>query len=126
MCFPLKLGVGYGAQTQFFIFLSNNISLTAVMFHEGLHLGGVGLYLRRSIASELCVLVNVSLWVFFSQPYIYKDLDFGMDQDTRVALVGPNGAGKSTLLKLLSGEVGVYCFSCIAYLLCLLDILPPT
>jgi len=38
-------------------------------------------------------------------PYIYKDLDFGIDLDTRVALVGPNGAGKSTLLKLLSGDV---------------------
>jgi len=32
---------------------------------------------------------------------IYKDLDFGIDLDTRVALVGPNGAGKSTLLKLM-------------------------
>ena len=39
------------------------------------------------------------------QPFIYKDLDFGMDLDTRVALVGPNGAGKSTLLKLLVGEL---------------------
>jgi ATP-binding cassette, subfamily F, member 2 len=37
--------------------------------------------------------------------YIYRDLDFGIDLDTRVALVGPNGAGKSTLLKLLSGDV---------------------
>jgi len=38
-------------------------------------------------------------------PLIYKDLEFGMDLDTRVALVGPNGAGKSTLLKLLYGEL---------------------
>uniref|UniRef100_A0A8D3DF31 ATP binding cassette subfamily F member 2 n=1 Tax=Scophthalmus maximus TaxID=52904 RepID=A0A8D3DF31_SCOMX len=30
---------------------------------------------------------------------------FGIDLDTRVALVGPNGAGKSTLLKLLMGEL---------------------
>jgi len=35
---------------------------------------------------------------------IYKDLDFGVDLDSRVALVGPNGAGKSTLLKLMVGE----------------------
>lgn len=41
----------------------------------------------------------------FLQPYIYKNLDFGVDLDTRVALVGPNGAGKSTLLKLIVGEV---------------------
>uniref|UniRef100_A0A8C9S9S6 ATP-binding cassette sub-family F member 2 n=1 Tax=Scleropages formosus TaxID=113540 RepID=A0A8C9S9S6_SCLFO len=38
-------------------------------------------------------------------PYIYKKLEFGIDLDTRVALVGPNGAGKSTLLKLLMGEL---------------------
>uniref|UniRef100_A0A8C3G2G6 ATP-binding cassette, sub-family F (GCN20), member 2b n=1 Tax=Cyclopterus lumpus TaxID=8103 RepID=A0A8C3G2G6_CYCLU len=38
-------------------------------------------------------------------PHIYKNLEFGIDLDTRVALVGPNGAGKSTLLKLLMGEL---------------------
>jgi len=47
--------------------------------------------------------------VFFryseDKPYIYKDLDFGVDLDTRVALVGPNGAGKSTLLKLIADEL---------------------
>jgi ATP-binding cassette subfamily F protein 2 len=36
---------------------------------------------------------------------IYKNLEFGVDLDTRVALVGPNGAGKSTLLKLLSADI---------------------
>jgi ATP-binding cassette subfamily F protein 2 len=36
---------------------------------------------------------------------IYDNIDFGMDLDTRLALVGPNGAGKSTLLKLLVGEL---------------------
>ena len=41
------------------------------------------------------------------QPYIYKNLEFGIDLDSRVALVGPNGAGKSTLLKLLYGEVQI-------------------
>ena len=40
-----------------------------------------------------------------STPYIYKNLEFGIDLDTRLALVGPNGAGKSTLLKLIYGEV---------------------
>jgi ATP-binding cassette subfamily F protein 2 len=37
--------------------------------------------------------------------YLYKGLDFGVDLDSRVALVGPNGAGKSTLLKLMVGEL---------------------
>uniref|UniRef100_A0A7S0UP19 ABC transporter domain-containing protein n=1 Tax=Polytomella parva TaxID=51329 RepID=A0A7S0UP19_9CHLO len=37
--------------------------------------------------------------------FLYKDLDFGIDCDSRVALVGPNGAGKSTLLKLMTGDL---------------------
>jgi len=36
---------------------------------------------------------------------IYKKVDFGVDLDSRIALVGPNGAGKSTLLKLMVAEV---------------------
>ncbi|KAI8927523.1 P-loop containing nucleoside triphosphate hydrolase protein [Entophlyctis helioformis] len=36
---------------------------------------------------------------------IYRDLEFGVDTESRIALVGPNGAGKSTLLKLMSGEL---------------------
>lgn len=38
-------------------------------------------------------------------PWIYRDLEFGLDMDTRLALVGPNGAGKSTLLKMLLGHL---------------------
>lgn len=37
--------------------------------------------------------------------WIYDNIDFGIDLDTRIALVGPNGAGKSTLLKLICGDV---------------------
>lgn len=48
---------------------------------------------------------HVSFGYEGKQGKIYKDLDFGMDLDTRIALVGPNGAGKSTLLKLLCGEL---------------------
>ncbi|KAL9258267.1 ABC transporter F family member 1-like protein [Drosera capensis] len=36
---------------------------------------------------------------------IYKSIDFGVDLDSRIALVGPNGAGKSTLLKLMTGDL---------------------
>jgi len=36
---------------------------------------------------------------------LYKNVDFGVDLQTRVALVGPNGAGKTTLVKLLTGEL---------------------
>eukprot|EP00240_Pyramimonas_obovata_P002632 CAMPEP_0118957626 /NCGR_PEP_ID=MMETSP1169-20130426/62194_1 /TAXON_ID=36882 /ORGANISM="Pyramimonas obovata, Strain CCMP722" /LENGTH=759 /DNA_ID=CAMNT_0006905715 /DNA_START=70 /DNA_END=2352 /DNA_ORIENTATION=- len=37
--------------------------------------------------------------------YLYTNLEFGVDCDSRVALVGPNGAGKSTLLKLMTGDL---------------------
>ena len=36
---------------------------------------------------------------------LYSGVDFGVDLDSRVALVGPNGAGKSTLLKVMTGEL---------------------
>jgi ATP-binding cassette subfamily F protein 2 len=39
------------------------------------------------------------------QDYLYKGLELGIDQESRIALVGPNGAGKSTLLKLMCGEL---------------------
>ena len=36
-------------------------------------------------------------------PNLYDGVDFGVDCDSRIALVGPNGAGKSTLLNLMQG-----------------------
>lgn len=36
---------------------------------------------------------------------LYEDLNFGVDMDSRIALVGPNGVGKSTLLKLMTGQL---------------------
>merc|ERR1719457_479480 len=57
------------------------------------------------IPPPVIMVQNVSFRYSDETPYIYKDLEFGIDLDTRVALVGPNGAGKSTLLKLLAGEL---------------------
>jgi len=48
---------------------------------------------------------NVSFRYNENSKWLYKNLDFGIDLDTRVALVGPNGAGKSTLLKLITGDL---------------------
>lgn len=39
------------------------------------------------------------------EDYLYKDVSFGIDSDSCVALVGPNGAGKSTLLKLMRTDL---------------------
>ncbi|XP_023933123.1 ATP-binding cassette sub-family F member 1 [Lingula anatina] len=36
---------------------------------------------------------------------IFKDLNFGIDLSSRIAIVGPNGVGKSTFLKLLVGTL---------------------
>lgn len=36
---------------------------------------------------------------------LYDNLSFGVDMDSRIALVGPNGVGKSTLLKIMTGEL---------------------
>jgi len=40
-----------------------------------------------------------------NQPMLFENVEFGLDMDSRVAIVGPNGVGKSTLLKLLCGEI---------------------
>ncbi|KAF2866581.1 P-loop containing nucleoside triphosphate hydrolase protein [Massariosphaeria phaeospora] len=36
---------------------------------------------------------------------LYESLDFGVDMDSRTALVGPNGVGKSTLLRIFTGKL---------------------
>jgi len=37
--------------------------------------------------------------------YLYEHLSFGIDMDSRVAILGANGAGKSTLLNLISSQL---------------------
>jgi len=39
------------------------------------------------------------------EDYLYNKVSFGVDLDSRIALVGPNGAGKSTLIKLMRGDL---------------------
>lgn len=38
-----------------------------------------------------------------NQKPLFRNVDFGVDLSSRVAIVGPNGVGKSTFLKLLTG-----------------------
>jgi len=58
-----------------------------------------------NLPAPVMMVQGVSFRYNENTPWIYKNLEFGMDLDTRVALVGPNGAGKSTLLKLISSEL---------------------
>lgn len=47
---------------------------------------------------------NVSFGYAGVEP-LFTQLEFGIDMDSRIAIVGPNGVGKSTLLKLLLGDL---------------------
>ncbi|XP_011188962.1 ATP-binding cassette sub-family F member 2 [Zeugodacus cucurbitae] len=58
-----------------------------------------------TVPPPVIMVQNVSFRYNDTTPWIYKNLEFGIDLDTRLALVGPNGAGKSTLLKLLYGDL---------------------
>merc|ERR1711976_641239 len=39
------------------------------------------------------------------QAPLFKNVDFGIDMESRIAIVGPNGVGKSTFLKLIMGDL---------------------
>lgn len=49
--------------------------------------------------------VNDVSFGYTADNLLFTDLNFGIDMESRVALVGPNGAGKSTLLKLMKGAL---------------------
>lgn len=49
-------------------------------------------------------LLNVN-FNFPGQKPLFRGVDFGIDLNSRIAIVGPNGVGKSTFLKLLVGEL---------------------
>ncbi|KAM4641095.1 ATP-binding cassette sub-family F member 1 [Discoglossus pictus] len=42
---------------------------------------------------------------YSGQKLLFKNLEFGIDMDSRICIVGPNGVGKSTLLLLLTGKL---------------------
>jgi len=49
-------------------------------------------------------LYNVS-FNYPDQPKLFINCEFGIDMESRVAIVGPNGVGKSTFLKLLLEDI---------------------
>ncbi|XP_067941032.1 ATP-binding cassette sub-family F member 1-like [Watersipora subatra] len=44
-------------------------------------------------------------FAYSGQPALFKKVNFGVDMESRIAIVGPNGVGKSTLVKLLVGDL---------------------
>lgn len=44
---------------------------------------------------------------FYGDKPVYKNLNFSITRDDRIALVGPNGAGKTTLLRILAGAIDI-------------------
>eukprot|EP00965_Chrysotila_dentata_P183904 6072201-Pleurochrysis_carterae.AAC.1 len=56
------------------------------------------------IAMPILAVDNVSFH-YENQEDLFTDVDFGLNMDSRVALVGANGTGKSTLLKLMLSEL---------------------
>ncbi|KAF7235608.1 ATP-binding cassette sub-family F member 1 [Varanus komodoensis] len=44
-------------------------------------------------------------FTYAGQKPLFKNLDFGIDMESRICIVGPNGVGKSTLLLLLTGKL---------------------
>lgn len=44
-------------------------------------------------------------FAYLGQPPLFKNLDFGIDMQSRIAIVGPNGVGKTTFLRLLTAEI---------------------
>ncbi|XP_072029313.1 ATP-binding cassette sub-family F member 2-like [Amphiura filiformis] len=58
-----------------------------------------------TIPPPVIMVQHVSFKYGDDKPLIYKNIEFGLDLDSRIALVGPNGAGKSTLLNLIVGDL---------------------
>jgi ATP-binding cassette subfamily F protein 1 len=58
----------------------------------------------NKLSPPILGLKNVS-FKYPKEQHLFKNVDFGIDMSSRIAIVGPNGVGKSTLLKLLLSDL---------------------
>ena len=58
----------------------------------------------KSIKNPLVQLRNLSFKYPNSIP-LFSNVDFTINNNSRIAIMGPNGVGKTTLVKLISGEI---------------------
>lgn len=58
----------------------------------------------RKLTPQVLGLKNVS-FKYPGQEYLFKDVNFEINMETKIALLGSNGVGKSTLLKILIGDL---------------------
>jgi len=49
--------------------------------------------------------IDDGVFGYNKESILLKNIAFGIDMESRVAILGPNGVGKSTFLKLLTGEL---------------------
>jgi len=66
------------------------------------------MYINFQVGGEIPMPILAVDHVSFNYPKaktLFTDVDFGLNMDSRIALVGANGTGKSTLLKLMLNEL---------------------
>jgi len=57
------------------------------------------------LAPPILSVVDASFRYGEKYPWLFKKVNCGIDQSSRIAIVGPNGVGKSTFLSLLIGDL---------------------
>ena len=58
----------------------------------------------RKLTPPILGLKNAS-FKFSGQDYLFENVDFEIDMESKIAILGPNGVGKSTFLKILIGDL---------------------
>lgn len=67
----------------------------------------MAIIVARHLLFIFSIILSISdvTFAYPGQKPLFVDADFGIDMNSRVAIVGPNGVGKSTFLKLLTGDL---------------------